>query len=941
MMKKKKLTVNRLAVGNLKTRKKQYTLMIIGILLAMIFSSGTLFFVSCMVESKNELNRRNYGNAYGFVYAPDESVDLPRAVENGWFESYGYSHIIGYGFKGEKKGDGTAIAWLDENAKQLYYVSVREGRYPESKGEIAFERDALIRMGLDLEIGDKITLDVLTPDGCGFRDDSEARTYTLVGILYDKRKNLDDPGALHSQDVVIPAAFVCEDEEVKIGGKEILSVYFDFASRYKHSGSGEKAYSILYTVFGREEINDKHLMVDVQLRFNSGTDLEQSRVQSIVSVAVVLAAVLMAASCVGIINAFSLNLQERKKQIGLLRAVGTTSRQVINIFGREAFIITLICAPVSLAVSYFGVWLFAEIMGESFAFVPRIWVLLATTAVSVGVVMLAAVIPLIHASKISPMQAIRNIELTRKMKRKRIKQQKNFVPSVLLAKRSMTFYRAKQVGVSLILAATVILSGFGFAAVAEDGDNSWFFESYPYDYKLQCMSGKLTSAYVNMPLRETGPTENDKADIAASPLFSAVYGKKICEAYILLDEYSRYMQLLEYYNEFRFDRQEVYGGYYVAAPDHLFKMLFESWMDTNKNSENYTMLKNKMQYTEELYKTSIFGYDSALIEQNKNEFEIIDGKINIDKINSGEEVIIVAPAEPAMVFYQISEEESGWKADKKDLSVDKELEDGEIIADSAMIDIKAGDKIKLSTLWSQDTEYSSDTPVPDSTVRVDREVTIGAIVYPFNFGDMVEAFNDFTVVTSLQGMQSITQNEIPYSVLLADVKGENNDETDLLATEYLEAICSGKDFVPESSYQILREAKQSNRTLLISVLSVVILMFSVCASIINNSLTAQIRESKREIGTLRAVGASIKDLTFVYVRQLLSMFGWGCGLGFGIYTAVYLFMKAYYAENFRLNFEVYQAVLILLTLFIICSVNLRIKIRKEMKNSIVENIREL
>ena len=39
MKKNKRLTVNRLAVGNLNTRKKQYSLMIIGILLAMIFSS--------------------------------------------------------------------------------------------------------------------------------------------------------------------------------------------------------------------------------------------------------------------------------------------------------------------------------------------------------------------------------------------------------------------------------------------------------------------------------------------------------------------------------------------------------------------------------------------------------------------------------------------------------------------------------------------------------------------------------------------------------------------------------------------------------------------------------------------------------------------------------------------------------------------------------------
>lgn len=48
-----------------------------------------------------------------------------------------------------------------------------------------------------------------------------------------------------------------------------------------------------------------------------------------------------------------------------------------------------------------------------------------------------------------------------------------------------------------------------------------------------------------------------------------------------------------------------------------------------------------------------------------------------------------------------------------------------------------------------------------------------------------------------------------------------------------------------------------------------------CASIVNNSLTAQIRENKKMIGTMRAVGASIIELTQSYIRQLFSMFAWG------------------------------------------------------------------
>ena len=73
-MKRQKLTINKLAFGNLKARRKQYTLMIIGILLAMIFSSGTLFFVSCFQSSREEQARRESGNFWGYFYP--QSVDL-------------------------------------------------------------------------------------------------------------------------------------------------------------------------------------------------------------------------------------------------------------------------------------------------------------------------------------------------------------------------------------------------------------------------------------------------------------------------------------------------------------------------------------------------------------------------------------------------------------------------------------------------------------------------------------------------------------------------------------------------------------------------------------------------------------------------------------------------------------------------------------------------
>ena len=57
----KKPSVNTLALGNLKTHKKQYLLLIVGIILAIVFSSGTLFLISGIINGTNDLRERSIG----------------------------------------------------------------------------------------------------------------------------------------------------------------------------------------------------------------------------------------------------------------------------------------------------------------------------------------------------------------------------------------------------------------------------------------------------------------------------------------------------------------------------------------------------------------------------------------------------------------------------------------------------------------------------------------------------------------------------------------------------------------------------------------------------------------------------------------------------------------------------------------------------------------
>ena len=114
---------------------------------------------------------------------------------------------------------------------------------------------------------------------------------------------------------------------------------------------------------------------------------------------------------------------------------------------------------------------------------------------------------------------------------------------------------------------------------------------------------------------------------------------------------------------------------------------------------------------------------------------------------------------------------------------------------------------------------------------------------------------------------------------------------------------------------------------------------------VNNSITARIRESKREIGTLRAVGATQKDINNSYLRQILSILGWGAVAGFIIFFALYglyylIFTSIGDAPD-DIKITLTETIIGVVLLFVSCIINMVSKIKKEMKNSIVENIREL
>lgn len=152
---------------------------------------------------------------------------------------------------------------------------------------------------------------------------------------------------------------------------------------------------------GRDQKSD--FTIETQKGFLEMTESILGMITTFVSL---IAAVSLLVGGIGIMNVMLISVRERVKEIGLRKAVGATDQDILYQFLAEAVILTFIGAVIGLILGGVGGYVTSKL--SNFTFVMPLYILVIAVVVSGLLGIVFGLYPAWQASRLSPIEALRD-----------------------------------------------------------------------------------------------------------------------------------------------------------------------------------------------------------------------------------------------------------------------------------------------------------------------------------------------------------------------------------------------------------------------------------------------------------------------------------------------------------------------------------------------------
>ena len=197
------------------------------------------------------------------------------------------------------------------------------------------------------------------------------------------------------------------------GGSPFGAVTFSSATFDKVYDSPRNLYTFILMDGGESDANTQALEASLGTEFPNAkvqtrdefVDNQIAALNQILNILYVLLALSVIVSLFGIVNTLVLTVFERTRELGMLRAIGMTRRQVRRMIRHESVITALIGGTLGIILGVIlGALLIARVDFIEFALPTTQIIVFAIMTIIVGIV--AAIFPARRAARLNPLEAL-------------------------------------------------------------------------------------------------------------------------------------------------------------------------------------------------------------------------------------------------------------------------------------------------------------------------------------------------------------------------------------------------------------------------------------------------------------------------------------------------------------------------------------------------------
>ena len=377
-----------LSVQSIRRKKRSSLLLFAVLFLSFAFAIVSLTVTGSMQKTNQEYRYDVYGEWHGAIYqAQDGDEEFLREQE--WLSQSGVTRNCGTIPTKTGAGSNEGIGVMDGAFLELGRISLQDGRFPETAGEIAMEADLLSALGYDYTLGQEITLPVLLPAAASVEggDSGEPirqpvtvsveQSYTLCGVLREYTDLWVQPGAgatpLNSAMITPAGAQVLRQRGAAAAEKLRVSMN-EARIEEKTEGVVRKialnpmtAQYFFSVLPGMEETAEKqvndYLLSTRKVAGNAwrltvntaAISEEEAAIESFYTV-LILTVMLLAVVCIYVIR-----MQDEARQLAIFRSIGVTRRQLCVMLLYETLLLGVPAMILGAGAGALGTWAFLRL----------------------------------------------------------------------------------------------------------------------------------------------------------------------------------------------------------------------------------------------------------------------------------------------------------------------------------------------------------------------------------------------------------------------------------------------------------------------------------------------------------------------------------------------------------------------------------------------------